>query len=124
MTIGLLLNACCVGLFYSAPGAWVIPAWIAVLFTYTGLDVLFAALGSELFPTSYRSTASGARAAVATLGGALGLWLEGSLFSITGSHAEAITLMLGMVLLSPLAIALFLPERAGLVLEEIAPERG
>ena len=90
---------------------------------FTGLDVLFAALGSELFPTSYRSTASGVRAAVATLGGALGLWLEGSLFAVTGSHSEAITLMLAAVLVSPLLVALFLPESARLELEEISPER-
>jgi putative MFS transporter len=123
MTLALLANGLAVGLFYNTSGAWVVAGWIAVLFTYTGLDVLFAALGSELFPTSYRSTASGVRSAVATLGGALGLWLEGGLYTALGSHGDAISLMLLPVVLSPLIIALFLPESAGLELEEISPER-
>ena len=52
------------------------------------------ALGSELFPTAYRSTASAARAVTATIGAALGLALEGPLFAMAGGHGAAISWML------------------------------
>ena len=85
--------------------------------------MLFKALGSELFPTSHRSTASGMRAIVSTLGGIAGLALEGTLYELTGSHAGAITAMLPVLVLPPLAIWLFLPETARRDLEAISPER-
>jgi hypothetical protein len=85
------------------------------------VDVLFGALGSELFPTSYRSTASGVRAAVGTVAGSAGLWLESWLYPMAGSHAAAITWMLGLVWIAPLVVLLLLPETAGRELEEISP---
>jgi MFS family permease len=127
---GLLLNAIGVAMFYNSEGGGVIPAWIAMMFTFMGCDVLFGALGSELFPTSYRSTASGARMMALTAGGVLGLWSEGLLFPLAGSHAAAITWMLAGGVLPPLIIYLWIPETAARELEEIspadpsAPERG
>ena len=85
------------------------------------VDVLFGALGSELFPTSYRSTASGVRSAVGTVGGSAGLWLEGWLYPMAGSHAEAITWMLGLAWIAPVVVLLLLPETARRELEDIAP---
>jgi hypothetical protein len=90
------------------------------LFASTGVNVLFRAVGSETFPTSYRSTACAAREILGTLGGVLGLAIEGSLYLATGSHAAAITGMTPVMLISPLIV---LPETSGRVLEEIAPER-
>jgi hypothetical protein len=63
------------------------------------------------------------RAVVATLGGALGLWTEGQLYGVVGSHADAITLMLVALPLAPLIVIVALPETARRELEEIAPER-
>jgi formate/nitrite transporter FocA (FNT family) len=94
-----------------------------MVMTLTMVLVLVAALGGELFPTSYRSTASGVRAVVATLGAALGLWTEGRLYGLVGSHAAAITLMLAVTPIAPLVVACFLPETAARELEEISPER-
>jgi putative MFS transporter len=108
--------------FYNSTG-WVVPAfWIVVVFSTLAVGVLFKALGAELFPTSYRSTASGMRMTVGTLGGVLGLSIEGSLYTMAGSHSAAITWMAPALLISPIAVALLLPETASRELEDIAPE--
>jgi putative MFS transporter len=120
---GLLANASAAAAFYNASG-WVVPLlWGLMVMTVTMITVLFAALGSELFPTSYRSTASGVRAIVGTIGAATGLWLEGVLFGHYGSHAAAITAMLMVAPLAPLIIGFAVPETANRELEEISPER-
>jgi MFS family permease len=120
---GLLLNASAAAAFYNASG-WVVPLlWGLMVMTVTMITVLFAALGSELFPTSYRSTASGVRAIVGTIGAATGLWLEGVLFGEYGSHAAAITTMLIVAPIAPLVIGFAVPETANRELEEISPER-
>jgi len=95
-----------------------------LLVTIVGFTVctFLIAFGAELFPTSYRSTASGMRAIVGTLAGAVGLALEGPLYAWTGSHAAAITLMTPALLLPPLVIYLFLPETAARELEDLSPE--
>jgi len=123
LVVGLLVLGAAAAGFYNLHGLLVPVCWGLMAMSVTMVVVLFAALGSELFPTSYRSTASGARAIIATLGAATGLWLEGILYSATGSHAAAITSMLVLVPVAPLVIALFLPETANRELEEIAPER-
>ena len=120
---GLLGCAAAVACFYNASGICVPMAWGFMVMTGTIVLVLFAALGGELFPTSYRSTASGVRAVVGTLSAALGLWTEGRLYGVVGSHAAAITLMLVVLPLAPLIIAFALPETAARELEDIAPER-
>jgi putative MFS transporter len=106
---------------YRASGAWVLAGWLTMVAAYLGLDVMLSALGSELFPTAYRSTASAARAVTATIGAALGLALEGPLFAMAGGHGAAISWMLVPLVLAPIALAV-LPETARRELEEIAPE--
>ena len=120
----LLANGAAAALFYNLSG-WVVPLlWGFMAMTVTMVLVLFGALGSELFPTSYRSTASGVRAVIATLGAATGLWLEGIIYARLGSHAAAITAMLAVVPIAPLVVAICLPETANRELEEVSPERG
>jgi MFS family permease len=123
MIVGILVNAVAVALFYNTDGIWLPLLWGLMLVSLTFVLVLFAALGSELFPTSYRSTASGTRAVVATLGAAFGLWLEGYLYEVTGRHGTAITWMLVVTPLAPLVVAWFVPETANQELEHISPER-
>ena len=120
--------------FYNGDRVAAVVAWIGITFAATGLGVLLKALGSELFPTSYRSTAAGVRLVVATLGGYLGYqaesWIYPHALAVLGdvenatqlAHALALTWMLpGLVLAA--ALIFFLPETAGRELEDISPER-
>jgi putative MFS transporter len=123
-TVGLLLTVygcACFG-FYNAPSWAVAPLWIAMIFSSQGSAVLFKTLGSELFPTSYRSTASVVRATVGAVAGSFALWLESQLYPLAGSHAAVISGMVPVLVLS-IAIGFRLPETALLELEQIAPER-
>ena len=83
--------------------------------------VLHTALATELFPTSFRSTAAGVREGVGTVGASLGLLILSFLYGVTGSHSVSITWVLILTPISPL-ILLFSPETAGRELEEIAPD--
>ena len=108
--------------FYNGSGAWLAPLWIALIFVLIGHETLLSTYGAELFPTSHRSTSAGARLVVITVGGSLGLALESVLYTVTGSHWSAISLLVGSTLFTPLVVALTLPETAGRTLEEISPE--
>lgn len=108
----IALNCCAFLVFYNTSG-WLIPlAWIAALFSFFVVDVIAHALSGELFPTSCRSTASTLRYAVGVLAAALGLTLEGSLYTAMGSHGAALSLMTLSSLLALPAIAFWLKETA------------
>lgn len=106
---------------YRGSGSAVLAGWIVMVCAYLGLDIMLSALGSELFPTAYRSTASSARSVTANVGATLGLALEGTFYTWTGSHGAAISWMMPPLVLVPIAL-LLLPETARRELEEIAPE--
>jgi MFS transporter, putative metabolite:H+ symporter len=107
--------------YYQGSG-WRLPLyWAGLLFTSIGATVMLSALSSELFPTAYRSTAAGATAVVATLGGALSLLVHGWLWQATASPWSAVSWLALLILLAPLLIA-YLPETSGRTLEEIAPD--
>jgi predicted MFS family arabinose efflux permease len=123
MALAMIGNAGALYGFYNGSGPVIVFFWISAVFTILAIGVLFKALGTELFPTSHRSTASGMRTVVSTAGSIAGLALEGTLYQLTGSHAAAITFMMPVLVLPPLAIWLFLPETARRDLESISPER-
>ncbi|MFQ5698373.1 MAG: MFS transporter [Myxococcota bacterium] len=110
--------------FYNVGGWVLVPLWIGMIFVTMGSGAVSSTFTAELFPTSHRSTATGALGVVATLGGSLGLALESVLYGMTGSHWTAVTILLGATLLTPLIVAVAFPETAGRTLEEISPERG
>lgn len=109
--------------FYEASGA-VLPV-LLVTFSVVGMgaDVSLAAMGKELFPTSYRSTVSGFVAMVAAAGGVLGLWAHGRLFELIGDQWTAVSALAMIGLLAPLILAPTLPETNRRALEDISPER-
>lgn len=122
VTLLLLMGAAYAG-FYDTHGFWIAPLWVVQVFALQGVTVIVRALGGELFPTSYRSTASALRIVVATLGGSAGLALESVLYGVLGSHAAAITALLPALLVAALLVWLTIPETAGRELEEVSPER-
>ncbi|MGB8683270.1 MAG: MFS transporter [Candidatus Binatus sp.] len=106
---------------YTASGWLILPAWILeTFFDFAGMMIL-SAYSAELFPTSYRSTASSALAIAGTTGGALGLFLEGVLYNLTGSLSRAVCYLTVFWMIAP-AILWFFPETSGRELEEISPE--
>jgi MFS family permease len=109
--------------FYTAMGLLTPALWILMIFTMMGSEVTLAAYGAELFPTSQRSTASGARSAAQNVGAVAGLALVSVLFGAMGSNWAAIISLASICLVAPLLIRATFPETAGRTLEEIAPER-
>ncbi|HXM89818.1 MAG TPA: MFS transporter [Candidatus Acidoferrum sp.] len=106
---------------YTASGWMILPAWILeTFFDFAGMMIL-SAYSAELFPTSYRSTASSALAIAGTTGGALGLFLEGVLYNFTGSLSRSVCYLTVFWMIAP-AILWFFPETSGRELEEISPE--
>jgi MFS family permease len=109
--------------FYNVSGWIVAPLWIALIFCLIGHDTLQATFGAEMFPTSHRSTAAGARQLALSLGSVFGLALESVLFGVFGSHWTSITVLLCLMFVAPLIVKIAYPETSGRDLDEIAPER-
>jgi MFS family permease len=110
-------------IYYNAGGLILVPLWIAMIFAILGANVTLKAFGTELFPTSYRSTATGFHVAIGTIGGSMGLLFETLLYRILGSHWLSICILAATALLGPALIHWFYPETAGRNLDEISPER-
>jgi MFS family permease len=108
--------------FYNASGGWLPVLFAGTIFMQLGHEVLLAAYAAELFPTSQRATAGSVRAAVAAVGGVLGLAAESALYTATGSHWTAVSWLLAVVLVAPVVVALTFPETARRPLEDLAPE--
>jgi putative MFS transporter len=116
----VLVAASAYAIFFSGIGGWATPAsWIVAIFGYFTTDALLSGYALELVPTAYRATMSGVRYVTMMLSGALCLVFEGRLYDILHAHGPAISVSLGTVVLTVVAV-LFLPEPAGKPLEEIA----
>ena len=109
-------------LVFTTSSNWVILYWILQLFFDTASGTILAAYSAELFPTSYRTTAGSALAVAGTTGGALGLFLEGILYGVTGSHWIAIRYLTVFWMVSTIIVFAFFPETASRELEQISPE--
>jgi MFS family permease len=99
-----------------------IPILILWMFSSVANDVTLGTFRSEVFPTSARSTATGALALVGTVGSVLGLACEGSLFALFGGHWVPVRVIAVTGIAMPFIIYFGFPETSGRPLEEIAPE--
>lgn len=111
----------CAWLFYGGPGATLPVAFAGLVFSQTAGAVMVRALASELFPTSQRSTASGAALLAQTLGWAGGLWLAGQGVA-TVADIAANTRLLALAVAASGALLLLLPETGRRELEAISAE--
>jgi putative MFS transporter len=119
----ILTNAVLFALFYTSRG-WILPlGWVAAIFTYFAVDVTLSAYSTELFPTSYRSTASAARTLFWAGSAGAGLAVHGLLVPLAGAPSLATAWMLLVAPLGALVALPFMPETAARSLEETAPER-
>lgn len=91
-------------------------------FAFFAAEVVMTAMGSEIFPTSYRSTASGIRAVAGGLGVVLGLQAHSLIYSWTGDFGVTSAWLLVALPIGALAAVFLLPETASRTLEDIAPE--
>jgi MFS family permease len=108
--------------FYSLTGLFIPLLWIAYMFFSMGSGVTLSAYSAELFPTSMRSSGSGATSLAGPLGGIVSLALVSALFGVAGGTWNAILMIGGLALLLPPAIYLLFPETARRSLDDIAPE--
>lgn len=106
-----------------ASGALLVIVWMVTLFAFFAAAVSFMALTGEIFPTSFRSTASAMRGILGAIGGGAGLAAESGLYALTGSHETAVMILLCAVPVGMVALMALLPETAGRELDEIAPEK-
>jgi MFS family permease len=107
---------------YTTRTSAVVMLWIAWLFCDQAGVTVTSAYSAELFPTSFRSAASGALYVARCGGGAIGLLAEGLLYGELGSHWGAIRLLTLFWLVAAVLMYLLFPETARRELEEIAPE--
>lgn len=107
---------------YTTSSNKVITLWIVWLFCDQASTTMLSAYSAELFPTLYRSSAASALMVARLTGGALGLFLEGILYGIVGSHWSAVRYLLAFPVVASIVMYLLFPETAGRELEEIAPE--
>ncbi|MGQ0678786.1 MAG: MFS transporter [Actinomycetota bacterium] len=106
---------------YNVGGYGVVIGYLSAMFAAAVYTPASGAISTELFPTSYRSTAAGWLIASGVLGAVAGLALFGFLADRLGGLGTAATCMaLPVIALSFLYLRL--PETRGQELEESAPE--
>ena len=91
-------------------------------FFLMGGEVTLSTYSTELFPTKFRSSATGLRGFIGTIASILGLSAVSGLFMIFNSNCISIAVLCGVCFLAPVIVWLFLPETAGRTLEEISPD--
>lgn len=120
---GLISGAALVGaagglLCFRGDGAWLLFGLGLYTSALVVVSNLLQMLGTELFPTALRASATGAREVAGILSFSLGLFCLSALFEWSGSLATAASLMLLGIPLAALAVWA-LPETARRELEEI-----
>ena len=110
--------------FFNLPGLWFLVFFFIQMFSGFALSSLLATYFTELFPTSFRSTAQSASQMMYVIGGMVGMGIEAALFAANGSHWISISIIVCAGFASPMLMMSFLPETSGKELDDIAPEVG
>jgi putative MFS transporter len=105
--------------FVSAPGSWIILAWGFLVFSLTASTVIMRAFATELFPTSYRGTATGWVTVMETVGSASGLLLVSAGMRAGLPLGSALALVSLLALIGA-AVILTFPETGSRELESIS----
>lgn len=125
LTTGALMCTGAMAFFYTlADGPLIVASWMAGLFGFFAAQACLATMGAELFPTSYRSTASSVRGIVSAIGGVLGMKVIAMLDGVTADFATATILPILAAPLCAVVVLIFVQETAGRSLEDISPEKG
>ena len=98
------------------------PAFAHMVFCQGGKMTVLRSWATELFPTSFRGSATSWMAATGTLGAMAGLALAGRLEPVLGGIAPALAVIATAGVVAAAASYVWLPETRGLELEAIAPE--
>ncbi|MGB0921683.1 MAG: MFS transporter [Alphaproteobacteria bacterium] len=123
LIVGMLVGPSCIGVLYMGPGGIIIPfMWATGLFFFFAAEVMLAAYGAELFPTSYRSTASAVRAIASTCTGIGALFAHSWLIGQFDTFEAATAISLVAVPIAIVVAWIALPETASRTLEDISPE--
>lgn len=109
-------------LFFASTGMLVPICWVLLIFFVMGSDVTLVSYSTELFPTRYRTTATGFRTMVATAASTLGLLAVSGLYMVFQSNWIAVSLLALISLAVPVVVWLMLPETARRRLEDISSD--
>lgn len=107
--------------FYHGPGWLLAFFWIPFVFSMTGTSTIERVVATELFPTSYRGTASGWLQLTEALGRASGLFIV----AWGTAHGASNVPMIDLVVFASAAagvVLLLMPETGRLELEDISHE--
>jgi predicted MFS family arabinose efflux permease len=106
--------------FYLGPAWAVVPAWTIGLLAFLASHAIFLAISGEAFPTVSRATVATLLLAVGSLATALGLVVEGWLYTLLGSHGPAVACLLPALPIAAIAALVMLRETSGIVLADTA----
>jgi MFS family permease len=119
--VALALFPLPVAVFYLGPGWSLAPAWAGFVFLNMGMHVVIRALGTEIFPTSYRGTAGGWLLLTEAVGAWLGLQLH-TLGMQVRDDLGLVAAALSLLTLLAAFTLFFFPETAQRELEEISED--
>ncbi|MBW1685577.1 MAG: MFS transporter [Deltaproteobacteria bacterium] len=119
--VALALFPLPVAVFYLGPSWSLAPAWAGFVFLNMGMHVVIRALGTEIFPTSYRGTAGGWLLLTEAVGAWLGLQLH-TLGMQVRDDLGLVAAALSLLTLLAAFTLFFFPETAQRELEEISGE--
>jgi AAHS family 4-hydroxybenzoate transporter-like MFS transporter len=118
LLVSMALTSVAVIAFYHVQGYSLYAAWFLFIIVSASSASLLTTVGTELFPTVTRASATGIRGMFSAIGGAAGLILEGQLQKKMGGDAASLSLLTIFILLSLVLVFFRLPETAGRQLDE------